>query len=159
MREKFAQGKGEFSLRSFSLLLSIFLLLFVGLAGTQAFAQVTTATGSIQGTITDPSGAVVPSAKITITNPATGAAIHVTASSSGSYASGPLLPGDYQVRVDVYRCARDCIAEPMTLVATASEVAERGVCASLPDAGPARPAEGSQAVDGEELKQFDSVEQ
>ena len=35
-------------------------------------AQVTNATGTIQGTITDPSGAVVPNAQVTIAEPSTG---------------------------------------------------------------------------------------
>jgi Carboxypeptidase regulatory-like domain len=99
MREKSAQGKREFSLRSFSLLLSIFFLLFVGLAGTKAFAQGTTATGSISGTVTDPTGAVVPKAKVSITNAATGLEVRLTASSAGLYNSGPLLPAEYVVTV------------------------------------------------------------
>jgi hypothetical protein len=64
------------------------------------FAQSTTATGSIQGTLTDPSGAVVAGAKITITNKDTGQALHVTTSSAGTYNSGALVPGDYSVRAE-----------------------------------------------------------
>jgi len=63
-------------------------------------AQSTTATGSIQGTLTDPSGAVVSGAKITITNKDTGQALHVTTSSAGTYNSGALVPGDYSVRAE-----------------------------------------------------------
>jgi hypothetical protein len=64
------------------------------------FAQSTTATGSIQGTITDPSGAVVAGAKITITNKDTGQTLHLTTSSAGTYNSGALVPGDYAVRAE-----------------------------------------------------------
>jgi carboxypeptidase family protein len=64
------------------------------------FAQSTTATGSIQGTLTDPSGAVVAGAKITITNKDTGQTLHVTTSSAGTYNSGALVPGDYAVRAE-----------------------------------------------------------
>jgi carboxypeptidase family protein len=63
-----------------------------------ASAQTTISTGSITGTVTDPSGAVVTGAKITITNKATARAITTTTSSSGLYASGALTPGDYLVR-------------------------------------------------------------
>jgi hypothetical protein len=64
------------------------------------FAQSTVATGNIQGTLTDPSGAVVASAKITITNKDTGQTLHVTSSSAGTYNSGALVPGEYSVRAE-----------------------------------------------------------
>ncbi len=65
------------------------------------WAQTTISTGSIQGTISDPSGAVVPGAKITISSKATGQAINLVSSSSGAYNSGALIPGDYMVRAEV----------------------------------------------------------
>src|SRR5436305_1041618 len=65
-----------------------------------ARAQSTVATGSIQGTVTDPNGAVVPSANITIINKGTGQASKITSSASGTYASGALIPGDYQIRIE-----------------------------------------------------------
>src|SRR5215470_17996213 len=63
------------------------------------FAQAGLSTGSIQGTILDPHGASVPGAKVTITSKATGAA-QTPEVSGGSYNSGPLIPGDYVVRVE-----------------------------------------------------------
>lgn len=65
-----------------------------------AGAQSTISTGSIQGTITDPNGAVVPNATVTITSKATGQAIKLTSSGSGGFASGALIPGDYEVKVE-----------------------------------------------------------
>src|SRR5215469_4231269 len=65
-----------------------------------AGAQSTISTGSIQGTVTDPNGAVVPDAAVTITSKATGQAIKLTSSSSGGFASGALIPGDYEVKVE-----------------------------------------------------------
>ena len=65
-----------------------------------AGAQSTVATGSIQGTVTDPNGAVVPSASITITNKGTGQSSKFTSSSSGTYASGALIPGQYEVKIE-----------------------------------------------------------
>jgi hypothetical protein len=67
---------------------------------TPLFAQSTIATGNIQGTLTDPSGAVVAGAKITITNKDTGQVLRVTTSSAGTYSSGALVPGDYIVRAE-----------------------------------------------------------
>ena len=65
-----------------------------------AAAQSTVSTGSIQGTVTDPNGAVVPNAAVTITSKATGQTTKFTSSSSGTYASGALIPGEYEVRVE-----------------------------------------------------------
>ncbi len=69
-------------------------------ASTVLLAQTTVSQGSIQGTITDPSGAVVGGAKITITHKATGQVISTTSTSSGTYNSGGLIPGDYVLRVE-----------------------------------------------------------
>jgi hypothetical protein len=63
-------------------------------------AQTTISTGSIVGTVTDPSGAVVSEAKVTITNKATGQVVTTTTTSTGNYASGALIPGDYTIRVE-----------------------------------------------------------
>ena len=65
-----------------------------------AGAQSTIATGSIQGTVIDQNGAVVPGAAITITNKATGQSSKFTSSGSGTYASGALIPGEYEVRIE-----------------------------------------------------------
>jgi hypothetical protein len=62
-------------------------------------SQTTISTGSIQGTITDPTGAIVAGAKVTITDKATSKAIATTTTSAGTFASGALTPGDYIVEV------------------------------------------------------------
>ena len=84
----------------FVVLAAIAMLAFV-FAGTQpAWSQATVGSGSIQGTVTDPQGAVVAGAKITITNVATGQSQESATTSSGTYSSGALTPGDYKVRVE-----------------------------------------------------------
>src|SRR4029077_18033736 len=55
--------------------------------------------GSIVGTVTDPTGAVVSGAKVVVTNTGTGQSINLNANQSGAYASGPLDPGTYKVQV------------------------------------------------------------
>ncbi|MBB5340911.1 TonB-dependent receptor [Tunturiibacter gelidoferens] len=55
--------------------------------------------GSIQGTITDPSGAIVPNATVTILAVDTGSSKTITTDSAGLYSVGPLNPGNYTVTV------------------------------------------------------------
>jgi Carboxypeptidase regulatory-like domain len=78
----------------------VILVAYVFWSAAPLLAQSTTATGSIQGTLTDPSGAVVEAAKITITNKDTAQAVKVTSSSAGAYNSGALVPGNYSVRAE-----------------------------------------------------------
>ena len=63
-------------------------------------AQTTVSTGSIQGIVTDQSGAVLAAAKVTITNKSTSRVIAVSTTSAGTYASGALTPAVYTVRVE-----------------------------------------------------------
>lgn len=70
------------------------------LATTTLWSQSTISTSSIAGTVIDPKGAVVANAPITITNKATAEVEKLTTSSSGTYASGGLKPGVYEVRVE-----------------------------------------------------------
>ncbi len=66
---------------------------------TLAVAQTTVGTGSIVGTVMDPTGAVVSGAKVKITNMATGQTVLLTTNQSGAYNSGALVPGAYKVLV------------------------------------------------------------
>jgi len=81
-------------------ILAIFAVVVILAFSAAATAQTTISTGSIQGTITDPSGAVVNGAQITITNKATGQVVRTKSSSSGTYSSGALQPGNYVVQVE-----------------------------------------------------------
>jgi hypothetical protein len=63
-------------------------------------AQATSASGAIQGTVTDPSGALVSGAKVTIREPATGYQKVLTTTSAGLYVAAGLIPGAYTVRAD-----------------------------------------------------------
>ncbi len=75
----------------------IVLLLFV-LVGAYAYAQ--DSRGSIVGQITDPTGAAVAKAAITVTSTDTGAVMHVTSTSDGFYTAPSLMPGGYNVNVN-----------------------------------------------------------
>ena len=55
--------------------------------------------GSIQGTITDPSGAIVPQATVTAVNLATGVETSRQTTAAGLYVLTPLPAGEYSIRV------------------------------------------------------------
>jgi len=61
-------------------------------------AQVTS--GTLFGTVKDPSGAVVVSATVTITNPAVGLSRILTTSGSGDFVAPNLPPGTYRITVE-----------------------------------------------------------
>ncbi len=73
------------------------LILFVAAAST-AFSQ--TNKGGIAGTVTDPLGAAVPNASVTVTNAGTNEAIRLTTSESGAYSAPLLDPVQYSVTVE-----------------------------------------------------------
>jgi hypothetical protein len=84
--------------------INIFLRLSLCLAllfGSAAFATAQETTGSISGTISDSSGAVIKGATITLTNTDRGAVIRtLTTSSAGSYTATSLPLGTYNVKVE-----------------------------------------------------------
>ncbi len=67
-----------------------------------AFGQVG-ATGTILGTITDSTGAVLPNVKITITNTGTNAAFTTESNSAGDFDRPSLSPGSYTVSAQTSR--------------------------------------------------------
>src|ERR1700732_722363 len=77
-----------------SLLVCVVLTLCV-LVSTPVHAQVAGAT--LAGTATDSSGAVVPHAKVSIKNTATGVVRDIETDSAGFYSAPNLLPGIYDV--------------------------------------------------------------
>ncbi len=90
----------NFCFRHTALALGVVMMLGLVSSPLKLVAQTTISTGSIQGTISDPSGAVVPGASITISSEATGLSIQLISTGSGTYSSGALIPGDYTVKVE-----------------------------------------------------------
>lgn len=82
------------SLRTALLLLAIAALF--AFCAPLSMAQSST-TGGLTGTVTDPSGAVITGATVTITNLGTGQARTVTTDANGSYKFAQLQPGNYSV--------------------------------------------------------------
>ena len=79
------------SLRSVALLPLI-------LAASLSWSQ--TGTSTIRGTVTDPSGRVIPDATVTLTNTQTNAVRTIKASDSGTYVFDLITPSKYRVEVD-----------------------------------------------------------
>jgi hypothetical protein len=73
--------------------ITILMLLVLLATGSALLAQ--TATGEVNGTITDPSGAVVPGARITLTNQGTKISVSTTSNASGNFLFINLQPGVY----------------------------------------------------------------
>jgi len=83
----------------FSIRLALIVVLTIILV-FPAWGQTTVSTGSIQGTVTDPSGSVIPNAMVTITSKDTGRTINLKTNNQGAYNSGALTPGTYQVKIE-----------------------------------------------------------
>ncbi len=86
----------ERSLRGLVLYAAVGILLLA----MPGLAQISSSTGSIQGTATDPAGAVVAGAKVVAINTGTGVRTETLSGSNGSFAFPFLLPGIYRVEVE-----------------------------------------------------------
>ena len=74
--------------------LTLLFMLWSIAASAQSLTQ-----GNILGTVTDPSGAVVPGATVTLKNDNTGATLTRTTNNSGFYEFALLPPGSYTLSV------------------------------------------------------------
>ena len=73
-------------------------LALVAIAATPGFSQAVY--GSIYGTVTDQSGAVIPGARVTVTSLGQGITVEAVSNASGNYVVSHLIPGRYSVRVE-----------------------------------------------------------
>jgi hypothetical protein len=79
--------------------LVLFLLLLSVSFASFSFAYAQDDRGLIAGLVTDPSGAVIPNAAITITSESTGVIQHATSDGAGAYTVNFVIPGVYTVSV------------------------------------------------------------
>jgi hypothetical protein len=81
----------------------LFLLVLAGLLASTTFAWAQNIAGSISGVVQDPQGAVIPNAKVTLTNDAQGAASarQISTNPEGAFVFTPVLAGTYTVAVEV----------------------------------------------------------
>jgi len=87
---------------SYSRFLKFFalLLLVVGFSASQAWAQ-SVVSGEIDGTVTDPAGAVVPNATVSLGSSETGTNESTTTGSNGTFRFALVKPGSYTLTVSV----------------------------------------------------------
>lgn len=86
-----ARSRNRVGLTSFAVLILCLLIC------APAHAQV--AGGTLSGTVSDASGAVIPNAQVAITNTATGVTSNAVTDSAGLFTAPNLLPGTYQVTI------------------------------------------------------------
>lgn len=98
--EKHARDGKRNSARSIAAGLLLPCLLLIGAVGTRHAAWAQAVYGSVVGTVTDNTGAVVPNAKITVTDVSKGTSVTATSSASGDYRVDHLIPDTYTVTIE-----------------------------------------------------------
>lgn len=98
------------------------------LASSFGLAQATLGTGGIVGTVTNPTGDEVEAARVTITNKGTAQGLTTATTSTGTYASGPLLPAQYVVRIESagFKTAEISITVHLNTISTANVKLQSG---------------------------------
>lgn len=100
-------------------LLGIALFLLFSMISATTFAQ--NATTSLRGTVTDPSGAVVPGATVTLRDSASGQTLTATSKGSGEYQLSAIPPAKYTIEVtatgfgDQSKLAELLVNQPATI--------------------------------------------
>ena len=100
------------SLRKLALFAACVSLALFCFSGTLSAQQVF---GSIVGTVTDPSGAALNGAKVTITDIQKGTKSEVATNESGNYTKGQLIPGQYLVSIEAAGFQRT-VSNPITVL-------------------------------------------
>src|SRR4051794_10864624 len=98
-----------------------------------ARAQASVSTGSVTGTVVDPQGAVIPDAKVTISNKDTGVNQVFQTGGSGTFTSGALAPSTYTIRVEAKNFKTYLITIPVQVgqITTVNAKLELGNSASV----------------------------
>ena len=91
------------------------LVWFVLLLSLVSPAVAVTSTATIRGTVTDPAGAVVAGAKVTVVNTATSFVTATETAADGGYYVPYLTPGDYRMTVNAAGF-KESVREGLTLI-------------------------------------------
>src|SRR5947209_463878 len=99
-----------------------FLLLVVIASSAYVWGQLGAST--IRGTITDPSGAAVGGATVTVTNLETNLSRKQTTQANGSYSFGLIPPGDYKVEMEAAGFRKNVVQRVHALVGNTAEISQ-----------------------------------
>jgi hypothetical protein len=91
--------------------MSRFARITLSLAALTAFAFAQVPVGTIQGTVLDPAGALIPNAKVTLSNQDNGVEFKLTGSGEGRFVQPALLPGNYQIVTEATGFSRSVIRD------------------------------------------------
>lgn len=102
----------------------VFLALFVMLISVFLVGSVNAQSGTttVNGTVRDQQGAVVPGATVTLTNPDTGFTRTATTSNDGNYTFPTIAPGTYQVEVTASNFKKFIVRDIQALVDNTTEI-------------------------------------
>ncbi|HYL11399.1 MAG TPA: carboxypeptidase-like regulatory domain-containing protein [Terriglobales bacterium] len=92
--------RSGFTMRSRSMRLALFLMFVVCLGGVLSTRAQSTATGTVVGTVSDQSGAVVGSAAVILTDTATNTSQTTTTNETGRYIFVNVNPGTYNISIN-----------------------------------------------------------
>jgi hypothetical protein len=100
---------------------------------TSANAQVSTSTGSVTGTITDPQGAVVPNAKVTVASADAGINQTTATTTTGFFSVGALAPGTYSIKIEAagFKTATTTAAVQVGQITTVNAKLEIGASSTV----------------------------
>ena len=79
----------------------VFACCFVTVLVLATVASAQPATGSVEGVVTDPSGAVIPDVTVSVKNLGTGVVVKTTSDSAGFYVFRTLQPGEYELTFEL----------------------------------------------------------
>ena len=89
----------------------LLVLAVVGIATLPAFSQADVSSATLKGTVTDPTGALLPGATVTAKNVETGIRRETITDALGAYLIRPLPPGLYELRTTLQGFATNVLSE------------------------------------------------
>src|SRR5262245_44535413 len=108
--------------KSWKKLRNLTLLLAAGIVAVGGILLAQERFGEINGVITDPSGAAVPNATVSITNKDTNRVITLKSGRDGAYIATNIEPGRYKVRVEATGFSADEVTDVNLLVGKTMKV-------------------------------------